>query len=84
MRKPVSSISPGDIITAFVWPNGRTQAMRGGPLTVSSVQPTGGQWAGIPQFEIKSTNRNRAARYTNGATHVIVANAHNVEDAASG
>lgn len=71
--KPISELHPGDVIAAFLQPDGSVLAVRGGPLVVAAAEPTGGQWEGVAQIKISSTNRNRAARYSNGATHAVLA-----------
>lgn len=72
MKKPIETLVRGDVIVAFVHPDGHVLTVRGGPLEVAAVEPTGGQWDGVPQFKISATSRTRAARYANGATHVVV------------
>lgn len=72
MKKPIEKLVAGDVVVAFVHPDGRVYSVRGGPLEVSSVEPTGGEWEGVPQMKISAANRNRAPRYANGATHAVV------------
>lgn len=71
-KKPVTELVEGDVITAFVEPDGTLLKMRGGPFEVKSIRVMGGVWEGAAQVEITCTNRNRAPRYNNGSTHVIV------------
>ena len=72
MKKPLSDLQPGDVIVALVHPDGSTYSMRGGPLEVAGIEHTGGQWDGAPQIKIRATNRNRAPRFANGATHAEI------------
>ena len=72
MKKPIIELQPGDVIVALAHPDGRTYAMRGGPLEVATIEHTGGQWDGAPQIKIRAANRNRAARFANGATHAVL------------
>ena len=74
---PLADLKPGDVVSAFLWPDGIRRSVRGGPLEVASVRPTGGRCDGQPQM-ITAAARNRASRYSNGATHAIVDNAHEV------
>ncbi|MCT7371934.1 hypothetical protein [Mycolicibacterium llatzerense] len=73
MNKPISELQVGDVIVALVHPDGHTYAIRGGQFEVAAIENTGGQWDGAPQIKILATNRNRAARFTNGATHAVLA-----------
>lgn len=72
MLTPIAELKPGDVVSAFVWPDGTLRSVRGGPLEVASIAPTGGQCDGHPQIEIIAAARNRSARYSNGATLAIV------------
>ncbi|OHU57118.1 hypothetical protein BKG82_13090 [Mycobacteroides chelonae] len=72
MKKPIIELQPGDVIVALAHPDGRTYAMRGGPLEVAGIEHTGGQCDGAPQIKICAANRNRAARFANGATHAVL------------
>lgn len=74
MKKPIIELQAGDVIVALVHPDGRTYIMRGGPLKVAAIEHTGGQCDGAPQIKIRATNRNRAARFANGATHAVLQN----------
>ena len=75
MLTPIAELKAGDVILAFVWPDGTRRVVRGGPLEVASIASTGGRCDGQPQMEITATARNRAARYSNGATHAVIDNA---------
>lgn len=72
MKKPIGELVAGDVIVALVHPDGHVFTVRGGPLEVASIEPTGGEWAGAPQIKISATNRDRAPRFANGATHAVV------------
>ena len=72
MDKPIADLTAGDVVTAFVYPDGYRRAVRGGPFEVASIEPTGSQWDDAPQIRIVGTSRTRADRYANGATHVEV------------
>ena len=75
---PLADLKPGDVVSAFVWPDGTRRSVRGGPLEVASVTPTGGRFDGQPQIEITAAALNRASRYSSGATHAIVDNTDEV------
>jgi len=70
--KLITDLVPGDVITAFVHPFGRRYVLRGGPFEVASTEDTGRWYDGASQVKITSTSRTRAARYSNGATHVVI------------
>lgn len=72
MKRPIDELAAGDVVVAFVRPGGRVNSVRGGPLEVASVEPTGGKWEGMPQMRIRAAKRSRAPRYANGATHAVV------------
>lgn len=79
MTKLIADLVAGDVITAFVQPDGQLLTVRGGPFEVASVAPTGGAWEGARQFKITGVSRTRAPRYSNGSTHVVI-KAGEVED----